>query len=374
MVILFSSAASSTSFATGFVHHHKHHKHHHHHYYSSTTTTTTKFQKRTEAAGVASRRHAHQYTKMLLLQASSSSSFSTTPEKKIVVAVTREDGKNAKLINQVQSNPTLLDHVELVELPCIAHADGPDFERLGSVLVSQPWNYVVITSPEAARVLASAWDTVFSTTTTTSTTSNDSSSSSPPSPPAVAAVGKATEMTLKSFGIPVTFTPSKATAETLAAELSLVGTTTTTPTTTTVLYPASAKAQDTLQSGLTARGFAVTRLNTYDTVTATWNDTQQHLARQVQVACFASPSSVKGWLANTGDGDGGRRDVLAACIGETSAKACRNQEWSADCIFYPEQPGLEGWVDAIAQAAQKIQSSRRAETTTSSASSSTSSS
>jgi uroporphyrinogen-III synthase len=85
------------------------------------------------------------------------------------------------------------------------------------------------------------------------------------------------------------------------------------------------------------------------------DDAQQQLARQVQVACFASPSSVKGWLANTGrdggSGDGGRRDVMAACISETSANACWKQEWPDDCIFYPEQPVLEGWVDAIAQAA-----------------------
>jgi uroporphyrinogen-III synthase len=246
-----------------------------------------------------------------------------------VVALTREDGKNGKLIKQIQENSALNEKVELVELPCIEHASGPDFEQLGATLISARWDYVAVTSPEAAKVLASAWDVV----------KDD--------PLPVCAVGKATEKTLEGYGIPVAFVPSKATAETLAAELELKGEETT------LLYPASARAKDTLQNNLQARGFKVTRLNTYDTVTANWTEDQKKAAARAKIACFASPSSVKGWLKNTGD----NKEVIAACIGETSAKACRGHEWKETNIFYPDSPGLEGWVDTIQEAMDDIKMS-----------------
>ncbi|KAL3907876.1 MAG: hypothetical protein SGILL_008695 [Bacillariaceae sp.] len=241
----------------------------------------------------------------------------------VVVAMTREDGKNGKLLKQVQQDGTLCSQLELVELPCIAHASGPDYDDLSDTLKSKRWDYVAVTSPEAANVLASSWDVIRD------------------NPLAVCAVGKATEKMLEKSGIPVTFVPSKATARTLAAELELIS-----GDGTTVLYPASARAKTTLQDGLASRGFDVTRLNTYDTVTATWTTPQIDLARRVTVACFASPSSIKGWLKNSGD----NKDVFAACIGETSATACREHGWDENRIFYPEAPGMEGWVQAIQDA------------------------
>ena len=244
--------------------------------------------------------------------------------ERTVVALTREDGKNEKLIQQIKGNSDLNDKVELLELPCIEHASGPDFENLASILASRTWDYVAVTSPEAAKVIASAWDVVRD------------------DPLPVAAVGKATEKTLEKYGIPVSFVPSKATAKTLAAELELKGEGTT------LLYPASARAKTTLQDGLKARGFDVTRLNTYDTVTANWTEEQKDAAKKVKVACFASPSSIKGWLYNTENNN----SVLAACIGETSAQACRENSWDESQIFYPESPGLKGWVEAIQEASE----------------------
>ena len=246
-------------------------------------------------------------------------------QEQVVVALTREDGKNGKLMSQIFGNPELSGHVRLVELPCIEHSHGPDFERLGEILKSKRWDYVAVTSPEAAIVVASAWDVVRD------------------NPLSVVAVGKATEKALEKFGIQVTFTPSKATAEMLAAELESKGEGTT------LLYPASAKAQDTLESGLKSRGFAVTRLNTYDTVTANWSNDLKEISKGVSIACFASPSAIKGWLHNTG----GNNHVLAACIGETSASACKKLGWEENHIFFPENPGLEGWTEAIAQAVKQ---------------------
>jgi len=240
----------------------------------------------------------------------------------IIVTLTREDGKNEKLRTIIEEDHHTMNHPVIVTLtPCIKHADGPDYERLASTLLSKRWDYVAITSPEAAKVLASAWDAVRN------------------NPLPVVAVGKATEARLRDSDIPVIFVPSKATAKTLAAELELISG----GSLTNVLYPASAKAKNTLQDGLTKRGFTVTRLNTYNTVTATWGDDQKELSDKVQVACFASPSAVKGWLKNTEN----NTKVFAACIGETSAAACRKSGWDEDQIFFSENPSLDGWVEAI---------------------------
>eukprot|EP00536_Pseudo-nitzschia_multiseries_P010385 jgi/Psemu1/203132/e_gw1.315.7.1 len=247
-----------------------------------------------------------------------------TEHAPIVVTLTREDGKNDKLRKKINQNTELMEQIDVLEMPCIEHAVGPDYECLSSALLSERWDFVAVTSPEAANVLASAWDVVRE------------------NPLPVVAVGKATEKRLQDSKIPVTFVPSKATAATLAKELEPVHETQKTS----VLYPASAKAKKTLENDLAARGFAVTRLNTYDTVTATWADEQKETSSNVQVACFASPSAVKGWLKNTG----GNTEVLAACIGETSASACRELGWQENQIFFPEAPGLDGWVEAIHKA------------------------
>mmetsp|Transcript_21133 Transcript_21133/g.29856 ORF Transcript_21133/g.29856 Transcript_21133/m.29856 type:complete len:315 (+) Transcript_21133:64-1008(+) len=253
----------------------------------------------------------------------------------IVVALTREDGKNGKLHKALSSHPRLEQlragiRIRIIELPCIAHADGPDTEKLGVALKEQPWDYVAITSPEAARVLSGSWNF------------GDSESE----PPKVVAVGKATQKTLEDLGIPVAFCPSKATAQTLVDEL---------PATeenrpTTLLYPASAKAKPTLQNGLIGRGFDVTRLDTYDTVKATWSTEEQNLSNLVTVVCVGSPSALNGWLENTKN----NKEIIAACIGETSYEACIENNLAESNIFYPEKPGIAGWAEAVVDAVESI--------------------
>lgn len=256
---------------------------------------------------------------------------STSQENTIFVAMTREDGKNDKLAECINA---LGQGLTPVELPCIEHAHGPDFDRLPETLYSQPWDYVIVTSPESAKVLSSAWDP-------------QRRDQAPP----VAAVGVATQVALESYGIPVAFTPSIATAVVLAKELPVSD-----AGPTRILYPASVRAAQTLASGLEARGMLVTRLNTYDTVPAQWTPQQRETARQCQIACFASPSAVKSWLVNVQDSniDAVVSRPLAACIGETSAKACREHGWNESEIFYPHAPGMEAWVEAVGQAAQKL--------------------
>ena len=258
----------------------------------------------------------------------SGTAIAATDHPSIVVTLTREDGKNGKLRKKIKDDNQIENKIDLLELPCIEHAVGPDYDNLSSTLVSRQWDYIAITSPEAANVLASAWDAVRA------------------NPPPVVAVGKATEQKLKDSGISVAFVPSKATAATLAKELELIEG----EKPTSVLYPASAKAKKTLENDLAARGFDVLRINTYDTVTATWVDEQKESSERVKVACFASPSAVEGWLKNTEQ----NTRVFAACIGITSASACKEFGWKDDQIFYPEAPGLEGWVGAIREATEAV--------------------
>lgn len=243
-----------------------------------------------------------------------------------LVAATRELGKNSDLLQELRQTQDIFRKCEFIELPCIEHAPGQDYHLLRPTLASKHWDFVVVTSPEAAKVLSSAWDM------------------DRVEPIPVAAVGKATERMLGKLGIPVTFVPSKATAEDLANRLPKPRMSPS------ILYPASARAKSTLQTVLETRGFEVTRLNTYDTVTAQWSKEQKEKSKEVKVACFASPSSVEGWLQNTMN----NREVVAACIGETSALACRNQGWTDDLIYYPESPSLEGWAHSIREALKRI--------------------
>lgn len=247
----------------------------------------------------------------------------------IRVALTREKGKNDKLRKALESFSMLEQH----ELPCIMHAEGPDIDALPDKLQDPTLDYIVITSPEAARVLASAW-------------CNARSSAQ------VAAVGKATKAALVASGISVSFVPSRATAACLVDELPQQENGRSQK----VLYPASAKARPTIVEGLTARGFQVERLDTYDTVPAVWTEDEKQQSREIDIVCIASPSALQGWLVNCEDGDDNRSSFrpVAACIGETSAAACREQGDTFSHILCPDRPGLEGWVETIHEAATMV--------------------
>lgn len=203
--------------------------------------------------------------------------------------------------------------------------------------------YVAITSPEAAKVFLDGWD-----------------SAGRPDVP-VACVGKATGETLREGGVAPVFTPSKATADTLAAELPLPPSLASPPVDKPrVLYPASVKAQKTLEEGLKARDFDVLRLDTYDTVAAEWTAELEAEAAKVPVVAFGSPSAVKTWATRLGVGDGPGQGALAACIGETSATACRGAGWPDSTVFYPKKPGMEGWVQAVSKALLALEATRGA--------------
>lgn len=245
------------------------------------------------------------------------------------VVVTRERGKNGKLVTALSARG-----VRCVELPLIQHRPGPDLPRLEVALlggvegVGGPFDWVVLTSPEAATVFLTAYRDL-----------------TPARALRVAVVGEGTGEVLRAdpSAPAVAFTPSTATAKVLAAELpadeGAAGR---------VLYPASSKAGTDLEQGLAARGFLVTRLNTYSTQSATGLDPAQvDLALAAPVATFASPTAVRAWVELVACRPG-KWSGAAACIGSTSAVAARKAGLSK--VYFPDKPGLEGWVESVLEA------------------------
>ena len=226
--------------------------------------------------------------------------------------LTREDGKNGKLAALLGKRG-----VPCEDLPCIAFERLPGFDELCDVLVAGGHAWVIITSPEAAGVFVDAWRACDA-----------------PQPTRIASVGAGTAQVLADAAVTVDFVPSKATGKTLAAELPA------SDPPATVVYPASALAADTVETGLQGRGFVTRRINTYTTVPATWSKAEWQRAGDAEVVTFASPSAVRVWADRVGTG------ATAVCIGETSADEARRLGFER--VHCPEQPGVATWADAVA--------------------------
>ncbi|KAK3150694.1 hypothetical protein QOZ80_3AG0236460 [Eleusine coracana subsp. coracana] len=241
------------------------------------------------------------------------------------VVVTRERGKNAKLIARLEQH-----NVKSLELPLIKHVDGPDTDRLADVLRHDKFDWITITSPEAAVVFLRGWK----------------AAGCPKVRIAVVGAGTARvfDEVTQSDGqsLEVAFSPSKALGKVLASELPRGS-----EGPCKVLYPASAKAGHEIQNGLSNRGFEVTRLDTYTTVHV--QDVEPltlKLAISAPVVAVASPSALRAWLNLISQVDDWNNAV--ACIGETTASAAK--KLGLKSIYYPTTPGLDGWVESILEA------------------------
>ncbi|XP_010472682.1 PREDICTED: uroporphyrinogen-III synthase, chloroplastic isoform X1 [Camelina sativa] len=262
-----------------------------------------------------------------LIRNSSSSSVTSSSISNSVpqVVVTRERGKNKQIIKALEKHG-----ISSLELPLIQHAQGPDFHRLASVLSDKSFDWIIITSPEAGSVFLEAWK----------------AASYPKVQIGVVGAGTARvfeEARQSTEGLlHVAFTPSKATGKVLASELpEKVGKRSS------VLYPASLKAGNDIEEGLSNRGFEVTRLNTYTTVPVHNVDTVLlKEALSAPVLSVASPSAIRAWLNLIQNDEQWSNHV--ACIGETTASAARRL--GLKNVYYPEAPGLEGWVESIMEA------------------------
>eukprot|EP00268_Persea_americana_P016873 TRINITY_DN18025_c0_g1_i1.p1 TRINITY_DN18025_c0_g1~~TRINITY_DN18025_c0_g1_i1.p1 ORF type:complete len:286 (+),score=58.69 TRINITY_DN18025_c0_g1_i1:56-859(+) len=235
------------------------------------------------------------------LQAPSSSSSSSPSSlrcslaslQKPKVVVTRERGKNGKLINALAKYD-----IPCLELPLIEHIQGPDRNRLTTVLSDTTFDWIVITSPEAGSVFLDAWKVAGTPNVR------------------IGVVGAGTESVFKEAmrsperSLSVAFSPSK-------------------------------------EEGLSDRGFEVTRLNTYSTVPV--RDVDQTVLIQAcsaPVVAVASPSAVRAWVNLISRSESWDNSV--ACIGETTGLAAKSL--GLKNVYYPENPGLEGWVSSILEA------------------------
>ncbi|XP_043714066.1 uroporphyrinogen-III synthase, chloroplastic-like isoform X2 [Telopea speciosissima] len=255
----------------------------------------------------------------------SSSSFALYPTQNPKVVVTRERGKNGKLINALAKHG-----VNCLELPLIQHTEGPDFDRLSTVLSDKTFDWIVITSPEAGLVFLEAWKAAGTPQVR------------------IGVVGGGTTSIFKEVmnsdpqSLTVSFSPSKAKGKVLALELPKHGNGTCT-----VLYPASMKAGHEIEEGLSNRGFVVTRLNTYSTVPV--HDVDETILVQAlssPVVAVASPSAVRAWVNLISEP--GKWNNSIACIGDTTALAAKSL--GLKNVYYPTSPGLDGWVDSILEA------------------------
>ncbi|KAK9855768.1 hypothetical protein WJX84_006925 [Apatococcus fuscideae] len=210
-------------------------------------------------------------------------------------------------------------------MPLVYSADGPDRASLPQEL-KLTWNWIVLTSPEAAAVFLEAWQAAGQLQVQ------------------VAVVGQGTANILEDFpGFDkkyIRFIPTKADGKTLASTLpsGREGIT--------VLYPASAKASTDVQDILKSRGFKCKMIRTYTTKTVE-ELTQQQLdaAASARVVTFASPSAIKAWVKHCG---GLTHQKPVACIGKTTADAAK--ALGLQKVYWPDNPGIAGFVASIMDA------------------------
>ncbi|GER53722.1 uroporphyrinogen-III synthase family protein [Striga asiatica] len=262
--------------------------------------------------------------------ASASASLPSTSNPKVVV--TRERGKNAKLIDALANR-----RITCLELPLIQHTKLSDVDKLSSLLSSSSFDWTIITSPEAGLMIVQTQKLLVHRAAGTPKVT-------------VGVVGAGTACVFEKIqpslkqSLNVAFMPSKAIGKVLAVELPDNGNQRCT-----VLYPASAKASNEIEEGLTKRGFEVTRLNTYTTELV--NHVDEIVLEQALLApviAVASPSAIRAWISLIPEPQ--RWDNAVACIGGTTALAAK--KLGLRNVYFPENPGIEGWVNSILEALQ----------------------
>lgn len=246
------------------------------------------------------------------------------------VVLTREAGKNGKLMKRLESLG-----LNTLEMPLLETSPGPDKAHLPVVLSTETFDWICLTSPESASVFLEGWKEAHKPKVR------------------IAVVGQGTAAILlqdkQEDDLKVDFVPSIANAEHFAPELPMIK-----GGNNHILYPASCKAGSWLQKGLEKRGFSVKRLNTYDTLPVESIDgAVLEIALQAKVIAVASPSAVKAWtkfssLHHDVNNNDNNNKVAIACIGSTSAKAAHALGYSS--IYWPDAPGLDGFVAAITDA------------------------
>jgi hydroxymethylbilane synthase len=160
----------------------------------------------------------------------------------------------------------------------------------------------------------------------------------------VAAVGQVTAAAVADAGLNLTLVPESATADALAVQLCRVmraGER--------VLYPRSAMGRDVLPNELKAAGIDVQAIDVYRTLPEL-NVDQQVLDRvrrgDVDVITFASPSSVRQFVAMLGPECAGLNKMPVVCAGPVTAQAAREAGLLVTAVS--ESPDVAAMSKAIA--------------------------
>jgi len=223
------------------------------------------------------------------------------------VVLTRPEEKDAELKSLLAAAG-----VEAVSVPVVAYVRLEEGYRALEAALGEPWDWVVLTSPEAARYFIGAWYLAGA-----------------PAVP-LAAIGATTRRLLEGQGMEVAFGPSRAEGRVLAEELPGSGR---------VLWPTSARSGDALSRRLEARGFVVRRIEVYTLEARMPTPRERELVGGADAVAFGSPSAVEAWVA------AGLPRLPAACVGRGTAE--RAEALGFAPVRYPEAPGLSGWVEAI---------------------------
>jgi hydroxymethylbilane synthase len=160
----------------------------------------------------------------------------------------------------------------------------------------------------------------------------------------VAAIGPATAAAATESGFAVALTPATATAEALAAALREAlrpGDR--------VLYPRSAIGRDVLPEALRRAGVAVTAISVYRTLPDPDVDPEvfsQIKRGEIDAIHFASPSSVRNFVALLGQDRDTIADLPAICAGPVTARAARDEGFSR--VVIGDDPGPEALAAAVA--------------------------
>lgn len=235
------------------------------------------------------------------------------------VVVTRAEGSDGPLTRELREMG-----LEVLSWPAVATVAG-DAAALDTALGAvRSFDWIVFASRNAvAAVLARL--------------------PKPPEGVAVAAVGRATALTLRERGWPVDLVPEDSNAAALVAAFAVhwsgaraAGAR--------VLYPASSRALPTLTTGLEQLGARVTQVEAYKTEGASLDlaECRTWIAKEgIAAVTFASPSSVSELARSLGEADFARllAQAQAVAIGRTTA---RELERRGHAAVVAESPTLHG--------------------------------
>jgi len=214
------------------------------------------------------------------------------------VVVTRAEGSDGPLSRELRGMG-----LQVLSWPAV-RVGAADLGALSSALASvQSFGWIVFASRHAVAAVLE-W------------------LAQPPAGVRIAAVGRATALTLRQRGWPVHLVPEEASAsalvEAFAAQWSDADGGVR------ILYPASSRALPTLAAGLSQLGASVTQVEAYRTEPATLDlaECRAWIARRgIGAVTFASPSAVSELARALGESDFQRllADAAAVAIGRTTA-------------------------------------------------------